>query len=71
MFIQTEATPNPATLKFLPGRSVLGDRTLELRDCNIAYAVEIMGAERAAAYLRRYYNDSQPDPRLVALWPTT
>ncbi|CCQ75696.1 NifU family protein [Magnetospira sp. QH-2] len=24
MFIQTEATPNPATLKFLPGRSVLG-----------------------------------------------
>ncbi|MCE9521040.1 MAG: NifU family protein [Alphaproteobacteria bacterium] len=25
MFIQTESTPNPATLKFLPGRSVLGD----------------------------------------------
>lgn len=24
MFIQTEATPNPATLKFLPGRDVLG-----------------------------------------------
>jgi hypothetical protein len=23
MFIQTEATPNPATLKFLPGRTVL------------------------------------------------
>ncbi|HEY6257785.1 MAG TPA: NifU N-terminal domain-containing protein, partial [Xanthobacteraceae bacterium] len=23
MFIQTEPTPNPATLKFLPGRSVL------------------------------------------------
>jgi Fe-S cluster biogenesis protein NfuA len=32
MFIQTEVTPNPATLKFLPGRTVLGDRTLELRD---------------------------------------
>ena len=29
MFIQTEATPNPATLKFLPGRTVL-DGTLEL-----------------------------------------
>src|SRR5688572_8411631 len=29
MFIQTEATPNPATLKFLPGRSVL-DGTLEM-----------------------------------------
>jgi hypothetical protein len=23
MFIQTESTPNPATLKFLPGQSVL------------------------------------------------
>lgn len=29
MFIQTEATPNPATLKFLPGRSVL-DGTMEI-----------------------------------------
>lgn len=27
MFIQTEQTPNPATLKFLPGRDVLGSRT--------------------------------------------
>ena len=32
MFIQTEATPNPATLKFLPGRNVLGDGTMEFRD---------------------------------------
>jgi Fe-S cluster biogenesis protein NfuA len=32
MFIQTEATPNPATLKFLPGRPVLEDGTLDLRD---------------------------------------
>jgi len=37
MFIQTEATPNPATLKFLPGRTVLETGTLELR-----------GAEQAA-----------------------
>jgi Fe-S cluster biogenesis protein NfuA len=29
MFIQTEATPNPATLKFLPGREVLGDRVAD------------------------------------------
>lgn len=29
MFIQTEATPNPATLKFLPGRPVLGEGTME------------------------------------------
>jgi Fe-S cluster biogenesis protein NfuA len=27
MFIQTEATPNPATLKFLPGKSVLASGT--------------------------------------------
>jgi Fe-S cluster biogenesis protein NfuA len=32
MFIQTEATPNPATLKFIPGRPVLEHGTLELRD---------------------------------------
>ena len=32
MFIQTEATPNPATLKFLPGRPVLESGTLDLRD---------------------------------------
>jgi Fe-S cluster biogenesis protein NfuA len=29
MFIQTEATPNPATLKFLPGRVVLDGGTME------------------------------------------
>lgn len=32
MFIQTEATPNPATLKFLPGRSVLAAGTMDFRD---------------------------------------
>ena len=31
MFIQTETTPNPATLKFLPGRAVLPQGTLDLR----------------------------------------
>jgi Fe-S cluster biogenesis protein NfuA len=30
MFIQTEATPNPATLKFIPGRAVLANGTLDL-----------------------------------------
>ena len=29
MFIQTEATPNPATLKFIPGRIVLDGGTME------------------------------------------
>ena len=31
MFIQTEETPNPATLKFLPGRDVMGAGTEEFR----------------------------------------
>ena len=38
MFIQTEATPNPATLKFLPGRAVMGEGTLEMRDAATAAA---------------------------------
>lgn len=32
MFIQTEATPNPATLKFIPGRPVLDHGTMEFLD---------------------------------------
>lgn len=32
MFIQTEATPNPATLKFIPGREVMRSGTLDFRD---------------------------------------
>ena len=31
MFIQTEATPNPATLKFLPGKTVMPAGTLEIK----------------------------------------
>jgi Fe-S cluster biogenesis protein NfuA len=30
MFIQTEATPNPATMKFLPGRAVLESGTVDI-----------------------------------------
>ena len=32
MFIETEPTPNPATLKFLPGRVVMPEGTLDIRD---------------------------------------
>ena len=28
MFVQTEPTPNPATLKFLPGKEVMKDGTM-------------------------------------------
>jgi Fe-S cluster biogenesis protein NfuA len=36
MFIQTESTPNPASLKFLPGREVLGTGTAEYRTADEA-----------------------------------
>ncbi|MGE0628951.1 MAG: NifU family protein [Hyphomicrobiaceae bacterium] len=36
MFIQTEATPNPATLKFLPGKPVLANGTADYRSAEEA-----------------------------------
>ena len=36
MFIQTEATPNPSTLKFIPGRDVMPGGTLDIRDPEMA-----------------------------------
>jgi Fe-S cluster biogenesis protein NfuA len=36
MFIQTESTPNPATLKFLPGKVVLEEGTADFRDAAAA-----------------------------------
>lgn len=36
MFIQTEATPNPATLKFMPGKSVLAGGTADFRSASEA-----------------------------------
>lgn len=38
MFIQTETTPNPATLKFLPGCAVTGAGILDLPDAETAAA---------------------------------
>ncbi|KGJ06698.1 Fe-S cluster biogenesis protein NfuA, 4Fe-4S-binding domain [Paracoccus halophilus] len=36
MFIQTETTPNPATLKFLPGQTVLGTGTADFPEAATA-----------------------------------
>ena len=36
MFIETESTPNPATLKFLPGQEVLAGRTADFADADAA-----------------------------------
>lgn len=38
MFIQTEATPNPVTLKFLPGREVLSGEPRDFRTAEAASA---------------------------------
>lgn len=44
MFIQTEATPNPATLKFLPGRVVMGEGTIEIKSPDAAAASPLASA---------------------------
>ena len=36
MFIETEGTPNPATLKFLPGRDVMGASTADFASAGTA-----------------------------------
>lgn len=36
MFIETEGTPNPATLKFLPGREVMGHATADFASAEAA-----------------------------------
>lgn len=44
MFIETEGTPNPATLKFLPGRDVLGSRTADFASPDTAGRSPLAGA---------------------------
>jgi len=44
MFIQTEATPNPATLKFLPGRDVLSGEPRDFRTTEAAVASPLAAA---------------------------
>jgi len=45
MFIQTEQTPNPATLKFIPGKPVLEQGTVDFRSAEEAAGVSPL-AER-------------------------
>ncbi len=44
MFIQTEGTPNPATLKFLPGRTVMESGTRDFSDESEAAGVSPLAA---------------------------
>ena len=55
MFIQTEATPNPATLKFLPGRPVLGEGVLDLR-------THRLGLDEDTGVLSPRLADGEPTP---------
>jgi Fe-S cluster biogenesis protein NfuA len=43
MFIQTETTPNPATIKFLPGRPVLAGATRDYREAEAAAESPLAG----------------------------
>ena len=45
MFIQTESTPNPATLKFLPGKEVLASGTADFRDRDAAAAASPLAGQ--------------------------
>jgi Fe-S cluster biogenesis protein NfuA len=53
MFIETERTPNPATLKFLPGRDIMGDSTAHFPNLEAAakspLAQRLFGIDGVAA----------------------
>ena len=42
MFIETETTPNPASLKFLPGREVMSGGTREFATPEAAEALSLI-----------------------------
>jgi Fe-S cluster biogenesis protein NfuA len=49
MFIETEGTPNPATLKFLPGRDVMGLSTADFASAVTADFASAVTAVRSVA----------------------
>lgn len=55
MFIQTEATPNPETLKFLPGQAVLGEGALEFANESDAQASPLASAILALSGVDRVF----------------
>jgi Fe-S cluster biogenesis protein NfuA len=68
MFIQTEATPNPDVLKFLPGRDVLGEGTREFRSAVEAEASPLAQAIFELSDVRRVFFG--PDFLTVTRAPT-
>ena len=55
MFIQTEPTPNPEVLKFLPGRDVMGEGSREFRSAEEAEASPLAQALFAIDGVRRVF----------------
>ena len=55
MFIQTEATPNPEVLKFLPGRDVMGEGARDFRDVGEAQASPLANEIFAVDGVKRVY----------------
>jgi len=55
MFIQTEQTPNPEVLKFLPGREVMGEGSREFRDLDEAKASPLAQTLFALEGVRRVF----------------
>jgi len=55
MFIQTESTPNPRTLKFLPGRDVLGRGSREFADAEAGAVSPLAQALFAVDGVERVY----------------
>ena len=65
MFIETEGTPNPATLKFLPGRDVMGAGTADFASAEaavrspLATALFALPGRRAGVPGRRLHHRDQ------------
>ncbi|HEY5413157.1 MAG TPA: NifU family protein [Caulobacteraceae bacterium] len=55
MFIQTEQTPNPEVLKFLPGREVMGEGSREFRSAEEAAASPLAEALFAIDGVKRAF----------------
>lgn len=55
MFIQTEATPNPEVLKFLPGRTLLASGSMEFADGEAAAASPLAEALFAVPGVTRVF----------------
>ena len=59
MFIQTEETPNPSTMKFIPGKDVMGNsgKTIYFKDSTDAKILHWQYLYLISKVLRAYFWD--------------